>query len=466
MAASGLSGDTLVACHFPLVPLPPWQLPVQALCSSARRPGRLCSAGLTRAVSLPERDSLSREHAAFAVDRHRFSSSHGSLSEDRAEEEGGSDSSGKYDSASSPEEPGVHRRKEGGLVGGGGRNSFLPWAEPEVEDEDGDGGNLDRYHEDSSFLLQGSGSWAPGGWWEGGGTLLGPDEEPGWFSQQADPLGDSLGVALKEDVSDSSCNSSDGVLVNFCTIYDRSNNPATPLDLGSPAAPPSPNQGSIFLRLQPVPSSAELESDGWSPSSGLDSNCNLFSLEATPPPGLSSLEASDLNACLRGPAALPTGTNQKYYKLVSCDLSSQSPSPAWSSHTSCPEAPSQSPFLLTTDGVDSQTVGQQGDVGKVRSGSFLYQGPQREFTGTLHMEQTSMRKKSSSSLLLLITIILLSSVRRTRISQRSSFVQCHVTLLRLLPRTPPRLRPTRLHSCISVMMTQKPASRPHSRLSF
>lgn len=362
MAASGLSGDTLVACHFPLVPLPPWQLPVQALCSSARRPGRLCPAGLTRAVSLPERDSLSREHAPSAVDRHRrhFSSSHGSLSEDRAEEEGGSDSSGKYDSASSPEEPGLHRRREGGC------NSFLPWAEPEVEDEDGDGGNLDRYHEDSSFLLHGSGSW-----WAGGGTLLGPNEEPGWFSHQPDTLGNR-----REDVSDSSCNSSDGVLVNFCSIYDRSNNPATPLDLGSPAAPPSPHQGSVFLRLQPVAASAELESDGWSPSSGLDSNCNLFSLEAPPPPGLSSLEASDLNACLQGPAALPMGTNQKYYKLVSCDLSSQSPSPAWSSHTSCPEAPSRSPFLLTTEREDNQTMGQHEDIRKVRP-AFLYQECQR-----------------------------------------------------------------------------------------
>lgn len=375
MAASGLSGDTLVACHFPLVHLPPWQLPVQALCSSARRPGRLCPAGLTRAVSLPERDSLSREHVAFAVNRH-FSSSHGSLSEDRAEEEGASDSSGKYDSASSPEEPGGHRRRDGGLRGGGGRNSFLPWAEPDVEDEDADGGNLDRYHEDSSFLLQGSGNWAPSGWWAGGGTLLGPDEEPGWFSHQPDPLGDNLGVAQREEVSDSSCNSSDGILVNFCSIYDRSNNPATPLDLGSPEAPPSSHQGSVFLRLQPVLDPAELESDGWSPSSGLDSNCNLFPLEALPPPSLSSLEASDLNACLQGPAALPTGTNQKYYKLVSCDLSSQSPSPAWSSHTSCPEGPCRSPFLLTTD---SQTVGQQGDTGKVCPSFFSVPGFQNFF---------------------------------------------------------------------------------------
>ncbi|KAM8744323.1 AP-4 complex accessory subunit RUSC2 isoform 2-T3 [Acanthopagrus schlegelii] len=162
-----------------------------------------------------------------------------------------------------------------------------------------------------------------------------------------------------EYVSDSSCNSSDGVLVNFCTIYNRSNNPATPHDLSSPAVHPChSSEGSVFLNLQPVPktpaedvrhSPAKEEVDTtpsascWSPQ-GLDSNCNLYSLEPLPP-GLSSLEVSDLTACLQSQATLSIGTNQKYYKLVTCDLSSQSPSPAWSSHTSCPEGQSRSsPF--------------------------------------------------------------------------------------------------------------------------
>lgn len=411
IGASGLSGDTLVACHFPVVQLPTWQLPVQALCSSAaKRPGRLCSAGLTRAVSLPERDSLTREHA-FAGGRRHFSNSYGSLNEDRAEEEGGSDSSGRYDSNSSPEEVSFHPRRGSSAARGGpqSHNSFLPNAELDAEDEDSDGGNLHRYHEDSSFMLHGNSNWTLSNEagiypmshgdaeWISEGTMLGPDGDQEWFSHPSNPM-DSLrtdcqcfqvsssGVVGRnsegtrdnvfppaEYVTDSSCNSSDGVLVNFCAIYDRSNNPATPHDLSSPAVHPSQSsEGSVFLNLQPVPSSAEVEADatpsasGWSPQ-GLDSNCNLYTLEPLPP-GLSSLEVSDLTACLQGQATLSMGTNQKYYKLVTCDLSSQSPSPAWSSHASCPEAqirsspfpPSEDPFF------DRKKEGLQKEVQKVR----------------------------------------------------------------------------------------------------
>lgn len=396
IGASGLSGDTLVACHFPVVQLPTWQLPVQGLCSStAKRPGRLCSAGLTRAVSLPERDSLTREHAFTGGQRH-FSSSYGSLNEDRAEEEGGSDSSGRYDSNSSPEEVSFHLRRENSAARAGpqSHNSFLPNAELDAEDEDSDGGNLHRYHEDSSFMLHGNSNWTLSNEariypmshgdaeWISEGTMLGPDGDHEWFSRPSNPM-DSLQTDCQcfqvsssgamgrdsegtrdnvfppaEYVTDSSCNSSDGVLVNFCAIYDRSNNPATPHDLSSPAVHPSQSsEGSVFLNLQPVPSSAEVQADatpsasGWSPQ-GLDSNCNLYSLEPLPS-GLSSLEVSDLTACLQGQATLSMGTNQKYYKLVTCDLSSQSPSPAWSSHASCPEAqircspfaPSEDPFF-------------------------------------------------------------------------------------------------------------------------
>lgn len=399
IGTSSLSGDTLIACHFPVVQLPTWQLPVQALCSSAKRPGRLCPAGLTRAVSLPEQDSLSREHT-FAGGRRPFSSSYSSLNEDRTEEEGGSDSSGRYDS-SSPEEPSSHLKKEGGRGGTRSHNSFLPSADidEDEEDEDSDGGNLHRYHEDSSFVLHGNSNWPlshgeghytvshNGGEWSSEGTMLRPDSDRAWLSNQlhslqtdcqcfpnradipaSDRLRDNMPCCIHkcspdlfsngrgDYVSDSSCNSSDGVLVNFCTIYNRSNNPATPQDLSSPAVHPSqlPTEGSVFLNLQPVPKtpaeqaavdSPSKEEDEASPScwspQGLDSNCNLYSLEPLPP-GLSSLEVSDLNACLQSQASLAMGTNQKYYKLVSCDLSSQSPSPAWSSHTSCPGGPGRS----------------------------------------------------------------------------------------------------------------------------
>lgn len=184
-----------------------------------------------------------------------------------------------------------------------------------------------------------------------------------------------------EYVSDSSCNSSDGVLVNFCTIYNRSNNPATPHDLSSPAVHPSQSsEGSVFLNLQPVPKTPAEDlrhSPGkegvdttpsascWSPQ-GLDSNCNLYSLEPLPP-GLSSLEVSDLTACLQSQATLAIGTNQKYYKLVTCDLSSQSPSPAWSSHTSCPEVQSRSSPFPPSEHlfVDHKKEAQHKEVKKV-----------------------------------------------------------------------------------------------------
>ncbi|XP_037607906.1 iporin [Sebastes umbrosus] len=417
IGASSLSGDTLIACHFPVVQLPTWQLPVQALCGSAKRPGRLCSVGLTRAVSLPERDSLHREHA-FAGGRRPFSSSYGSLNEDRAEEEGGSDSSGRYDSNSSPEETSSHLKKEssGARDSLRSRNSFLPNTEldEDEEDEDSDGDNLHRYHEDSSFVLHGNSNWPRNNGarnhtmshgdseWGNEGTMLGTKSDQEWLSNQprqpgslqtecfhvsrsgitvvafgeqdSDRLKDNMSCCIHkcspelfsnshaEYVSDSSCNSSDGVLVNFCTIYNRSNNPATPNDLSSPVVHPYPSsEGSVFLNLQPVAQTPaeDLQQDDmtvnsppkeevdvtppascWSPQ-GLDSNCNLYSLEPLPP-GLSSLEVSDLAACLQSQATLAMGTNQKYYKLVTCDLSSQSPSPAWSSLTSCPEGQSRS----------------------------------------------------------------------------------------------------------------------------
>lgn len=413
IAASSLSGETLVTCHFPVDQLPTWSLPVQALCSSAKRPVRLCPVGLTRAMSLPERDSLGQE-SAFAGSRRHFWSSYSSLNEDRAEEEGASDSSGRYDSTSSPEESSHLKQevRESSDARGSLRlhNSFLPNSEldEDEEDEDSDGDNLHRYYEDSSFVLHGNSNWplsnasshytmsqrGTDSDWCPEGTVLGRGNERQWLIKQPERLdpqqthcqcfhvsrtcGEQNSERLRDNtsccihkcspelsnshtdyVSDSSCNSSEGVLVNFCTIYNRSNNPATPHDLSSPAVHPcgSP-EGSVFLNLHPVPQTPtkDLQQDDmtlysppreevdrtlcWSPQ-GLDSNCNLCSLEPLTP-GLSSLEASDLNACLQSQATLTMGTNQKYYKLVTCDLSSQSPSPAWSSLTSCPEGQSRS----------------------------------------------------------------------------------------------------------------------------
>ncbi|KAG7489343.1 iporin isoform X1 [Solea senegalensis] len=177
--------------------------------------------------------------------------------------------------------------------------------------------------------------------------------------------------------SDSSCNSSDGVLVNFSAIYNKMNNgvPERPpvstranlnsstdpdysrtaptsdpagklpdsgggafyLDLHtSPTEPPSPTQqascpGHAFpLIHEPHLStsstcSCSVEHQG---ALDLDANCNSY---LPPHSGLSG----DLASCLQSQARLVVAT-QNYYKLVTCDLSSQSsPSPAPSSVNSC-----------------------------------------------------------------------------------------------------------------------------------
>lgn len=138
-------------------------------------------------------------------------------------------------------------------------------------------------------------------------------------------------------ISDSSCNSSDGVLVNFSAIYNKTNNavPATPYDLDSPAKQ-SRGSGSTSqdddFKLIPC----------WSPC-GVDPNCNIYQADCN---GLSSQEISDLTPCQ---GQLTTYTNN-YYKLVTCDLSSQSAaSPAWSSLSSCSEAHSRGSMTPPTE---------------------------------------------------------------------------------------------------------------------
>ncbi|KAM8873170.1 uncharacterized protein ACB058_004815 [Synchiropus picturatus] len=381
IGSSGLSGDTLIACHFPVLPIPTWQLPVQNVYSSNKRPGRLCSVGLTRAVSLPEQETLKQESVVTSSQKH-FSSSYSSLIEDRAEEEGASESSGRYDSTSSPEDESCRAR---GNVRT--HNSFLPTRELDEEDEDSDGDNLHRYHEDSSFVLHGNPNWPQtcdegryllthrdlSGEWGQEGTMLGCERHladthcnnktsccPHKYSPEL------FSNSLTEEVSECSSNSSDGILVNFCTIYNRSSNPAVPLDLCNPADLHSPD-GSVFLNLHPVLHSVNQElhqddsrvypspneesqqpssSSYWSPQD-FDSNCNLNFLDPLAP-CLTSLEVSDLAACLQSQAPMSMESQQKYYKLVTCDLSSQSPSPAWSSQASCPEGPSTNPFHACT----------------------------------------------------------------------------------------------------------------------
>ncbi|XP_019744061.1 iporin isoform X2 [Hippocampus comes] len=166
--------------------------------------------------------------------------------------------------------------------------------------------------------------------------------------------------------SDSSCNSSDGVLVNFSTIYNKMNNgvPEKPGNLNSPAeCPPpvdqqDPTRGAFYLDLltspaeppQTFPLGREPPQSAFSACScsaehraalELDGNCNSY----CPPPCGS---AGGPVSCLQSQARLVVAT-QNYYKLVTCDLSSQSsPSPAGSSvHSGSEEQSGASPSSPT-----------------------------------------------------------------------------------------------------------------------
>ncbi|XP_017540198.2 iporin isoform X2 [Pygocentrus nattereri] len=175
--------------------------------------------------------------------------------------------------------------------------------------------------------------------------------------------------------SDSSCNSSDGVLVNFSTIYNKLNNgvPAKQavnlnnsgeqsctssvsepgpgmggtefssgggafyLDLHrSPTEPPQPSLATQDTAAPTCSSSCQYPAQPQGGNMELDANCNSYHNHLGREGLLSSeTSANDLASCLQSQARLVVAT-QNYYKLVTCDISSQSsPSPAGSSVTSC-----------------------------------------------------------------------------------------------------------------------------------
>uniref|UniRef100_A0A1A8PJ48 RUN and SH3 domain containing 2 n=1 Tax=Nothobranchius rachovii TaxID=451742 RepID=A0A1A8PJ48_9TELE len=194
-----------------------------------------------------------------------------------------------------------------------------------------------------------------------------PQQLPEAFSETFSELQQGYG-------SDDSCNSSDGVLVNFSAIYNKMNNsvPERPqtsglvstdhsctssvsdlpgnhqdstggafyLDLHtSPTEPPfsqqQPSNVFPFIREQHLSTtshcSCSAEHQG---PVDLDANCNSYQ-------PLRAGSSGDLTSCLQSQARLVVAT-QNYYKLVTCDLSSQSsPSPAGSSVNSCSEEPSK-----------------------------------------------------------------------------------------------------------------------------
>ncbi|XP_069737213.1 AP-4 complex accessory subunit RUSC2 isoform X1 [Phaenicophaeus curvirostris] len=165
-------------------------------------------------------------------------------------------------------------------------------------------------------------------------------------SSQSEVIDQQMGY-----ISDSSCNSSDGVLVNFSTLYNkmngqsRSNLNSANLSCDSSFCSHS-DTGAFYLDLHSSPTESKMSCESHHPESSekvcgcqhssspvLDANCNSYHLHCEP----CTSESSDLTACFQSQARLVVAT-QNYYKLVTCDLSSQSsPSPAGSSITSCSE---------------------------------------------------------------------------------------------------------------------------------
>uniref|UniRef100_A0A5F9DTU6 RUN and SH3 domain containing 2 n=1 Tax=Oryctolagus cuniculus TaxID=9986 RepID=A0A5F9DTU6_RABIT len=167
-------------------------------------------------------------------------------------------------------------------------------------------------------------------------------------SSQSEAADQSMGY-----VSDSSCNSSDGVLVTFSTLYNkmhsnsRANLNSAPQSCSDSSFCSHSDPGGFYLDLQPSPAESKMSCESHHPESGgreggygcphasspeLDANCNSYRPHCEPCPAV-----ADLTACFQSQARLVVAT-QNYYKLVTCDLSSQSsPSPAGSSITSCSE---------------------------------------------------------------------------------------------------------------------------------
>ncbi|XP_040977118.1 LOW QUALITY PROTEIN: iporin-like [Aquila chrysaetos chrysaetos] len=165
-------------------------------------------------------------------------------------------------------------------------------------------------------------------------------------SSQSEVIDQQMGY-----ISDSSCNSSNGVLVNFSALYNkmngqsRSNLNSANLSCDSSFCSHS-DTGAFYLDLHSSPTESKMSCESHHPESSgkvcgcqhssspvLDANCNSYHLHCEP----CTSESSDLTACFQSQARFVVAT-QNYYKLVTCDLSSQSsPSPAGSSITSCSE---------------------------------------------------------------------------------------------------------------------------------
>ncbi|XP_051866259.1 AP-4 complex accessory subunit RUSC2 isoform X2 [Pristis pectinata] len=209
--------------------------------------------------------------------------------------------------------------------------------------------------------------------------------------------------------SDSSCNSSDGVLVNFTAIYNKMKSQSkSNLSSGNMSHDSSycshSEMGAFYLDLHSSPSepknSCETHNGDTAMktclcqqcSPAVDDNCNSYHLPCENVP--CSSENSDFTACFQSQARLVVAT-QNYYKLVTCDLSSQStPSPAGSSITSCSEdhTKSTSPSQPTEYYLFQQPEDTKNDIDHCCS-----EKPARETTENLIEGQVYVNVASNAS---------------------------------------------------------------------
>lgn len=436
---SRLSGETLIVHHIPLVHC-------QVAGSSPNPFSCPENLGLIRTTSLPERDLLQREALVYSS-LIQTSSSGDTFHHDRDVEKkaggrGGSTTSDTSSFTSSNSEEALpkvssktRRHRHNPFILNSGDEDY------DYDDEDDDDGdNLNGYLEDSSFHLHGNSNLSS----EDGVQLppfhlheLGYNSAPfhldeGFgsghkgaarrlFSARLEGL-DLLGLDLQRRhgssgstlsmdcgeqewdeeeeptvqggrgypdfplgyCSDSSCNSSDGILVNFSTIFNRANHrgPDKPtLNLNSSANPsctPAPDPGPVctagaqdmggafYLDLHTSPTQALCRSS--QPQAGaveLDANCNSYHNQEARLPSHSS--APELTACTQSHAR-PVVATQNYYKLVTCDVSSHStPSPTGSSATSCSDqhskgSPAQpTEYFLFRHSEDQEEVGEHAE---------------------------------------------------------------------------------------------------------
>ncbi|XP_072288838.1 AP-4 complex accessory subunit RUSC2 [Eucyclogobius newberryi] len=395
-----LSGETLIVHHIPLMHCQVSGGHKRGCAGSLLGDSAFMTAenlGLSRTTSLPERDLLHGEallyHSLFQTTRGTWASHHNAERKSTRGDSTTSDSS-SFTSSNSEEQitahtlPRVKNRQRHTLR----HNPFL--CRPDGEEDECDG--LSGYQEDCSFDLHGDTTdfhgfpCEPFHLHSSGGPLLSPlDLEPqrphssdsnvsmdcgeqDWADDEEDEDHMMSGRDSERSCcrlvcegqaygSDSSCNSSDGVLVNFSAIYSKLNNaiPEQPQwcgDSNQNRLPDDPDDSAAFyldLHCSPTePTRPQLFPLLREPLLSTSSSCSAehqaFDLDANynscPPSGPSELApcVQSRAPCLESQARLVVAT-QNYYKLVTCDLSQSSPSPAPSSTNSSDEQSRGSP---------------------------------------------------------------------------------------------------------------------------